>query len=344
LQVLSLASAIVFSIGFFENPRLGRSHSLHKLVLWTIVSYAMVAYASLVIVRLLPGVAYETLFAGSDVRDELRFRGLFSSPGVMGAAAGLLVGLAAIGPKKWFWKLTSMAPGLVCVALTQSRSFWLATMVAGTVTAWLYYGPLRKWIYVGLGLSVVVVAVVVALNVAVNTSGVQSFARLDSISDLTGRTELWQSAYKGWQEKPLLGYGFTLGGMGLSGDQAQNQDLDPTQFSRRTLHNGYIQSLMDSGFAGFFLYVATILVSIARVLRFDRRREYPEVLYVLLFLSIANLGESVIYSGSVFQSISFWIFAVFALGLESYDHKMRGTTSAESVPSCIASQHPNLLQ
>jgi O-antigen ligase len=345
LQVLSLASAVIFSIAFFESPGRDRQRSLRQFVLCIVFTYAVVAVASLILSRLQPGLTYESMFAGNESIDEVRFRGLFSKAGAMGAASGLLVGLAAIAIKNRAAKLLIMAPGVICLALTQSRSYWIATFISGWIAAWVYYPRFRQWIMASVVGVALTATAIVAFDVSVDTSGIHAFARLDSVTNLTGRTELWQSAYRGWSEKPWLGYGFTLGGLGLNGDRPVSADADPTQFSRQTLHNGYIQSLMDSGLIGFIFYALTLLIAVGRVLRNDSARNYPEVLYALLFLSIANGGESVVYSGSVFQSLAFWVFAVFAMGITKHDQAAEDSAREDAHAMEPASMPPaNLLR
>lgn len=346
LQILSLTSAIVFSIAYFETFPGAREDSLTLLVTCVVVMYGMAAVASLAFIKLQPALAYEALFAGNATGYEIRFRGVFSKSGIMAAASGLLVGLALISVKRWLLKLALVIPGLLCLALTQSRSFWLAGLVAGGATAWRYYPRLRTWIYTFFGLAALLVAVALALNISVDTSGVHSFARLNSVTTLSGRTALWQAAYTGWSQKPLFGYGYTLGGLGLTNFKSIDADDDATQYSRMTLHNGYVQSVMDAGLVGFFFYLATVFVSIRSVLRFDKHKRFPECLFVLLFLSIANGGESVVYSGSVFQSLCFWVFAVFAMHLKSNQEDIPPATRIEA-PSEFgdpASRWPNLLR
>ena len=345
LQILSLTSAILFAIAYFESrPHYSQSR-LRLLVLSAVAIYGIAAYASLAFTKLQPGLAYEALFAGNATGYEMRFRGVFSKSGVMAAASGLLVGLAAISVKRWTLKVLLVFPGLLCLALTQSRSFWLASLIAGSVTAWIYFPRLRRWIYVILGAASVIACVTLALNISVDTSGVNSFARLNSVSTLSGRTALWQAAYRGWSNRPMFGYGFTLGGLGLTNLQSVSADDEPTQYSRMTLHNGYVQSIMDAGLVGFLFYLITIFVSIRCVLRFDKNRQFPEALYVLFFLSIANGGESVVYSGSVFQSLCFWVFAVFAMHLSTSGLAVQVSAAPDEMkPEDVQVLWPNLLR
>ncbi len=346
LEILSLASGVVFAMAYFAFPQRTPRSSLNELVLCIVVVYGIVIIASVILARLQPNLTYEALFAGDETGIESRFRGLFSKAGVMGAASGLLVGLSAISIKRWPLKLVFMVPGLICLALTQSRSFWLASFVAGGITAWRYYPRLRKWIYAIFAVVALAGAITLGFKITVDAAGVSSFARLGSVSTLTGRTELWQAAYKGWSEEPWFGFGYTLGGIGILGDQVVSNDSDPTYFSRMTLHNGYIQSVMDAGLVGFFFYAMTFLIAISRVLRYDSEKRFPEALYVLLFLSIANGGESVVYSGAVFQSLSFWVFAVFAMGLRSPEiaSKKAARISASPAGAIDLARPRNLMQ
>jgi O-antigen ligase len=330
LQILSLASAVLFSIAYFETRQRVGHVSLKPLVLCIVLVYGLTMYVSLALTALQPALTYESLFAGGATGYELRFRGVFSKSGEMGAASGLLIGLAALGVKRWPLKLLLIMPGLACLVLTQSRSFWIAAFIAGEVTAWIYYPRLRKWIFACFCLAMLTAAVSIAFHFKVDAEGVDTFARSDSVGTLTGRTALWQAAFKGWSERPWLGYGFTLGGSVIDDDRSLSTVTDPTQLSRQTLHNGYIQSLMDAGLIGFCCYALTILIALSGVIRHDSKRRFPEAMYVLLFLSIANCGESVVYSGSVFPSLCFWVFAVFAMSLKACDHGAENVEQSEA--------------
>jgi hypothetical protein len=87
---------------------------------------------------------------------------------------------------------------------------------------------------------------------------------------------------------------------------------------------------MDAGLIGFCCYALTILIALSGVIRHDSKRRFPEAMYVLLFLSIANCGESVVYSGSVFPSLCFWVFAVFAMSLKACDHGAENVEQSEA--------------
>jgi len=315
LQVLSLASVVFLAMAYFDDPSRSREQALRVIVLCTLGMYVLVTSVSVILAKVQPGIAYEELFAGNLTGIEMRFRGLFSKAAGMGAAAGLCVGFVAIAVHRRWLKLAMIIAPIICLALTQSRSYWVATVIAGAITLWIYFPRLRRWTLVGLLAVGLAGAALIAFNISVDTSGAHAFARLDSVGTLTGRTGLWEAAEQGFSRRPWLGYGYTLGAEGIPGLESPGGDVDPTDLSRATLHNGYVQSLLDAGILGFSLYGLTILLAVVRILLRDRERRYPEILYALLFLAVANGGESVIYSGAVFPSLCFWTCTVFALSL-----------------------------
>ncbi len=318
-QVASLVAVVLFFIAYHEkNIRLNKPRDL-TLVNTTIVLYFGVTLISLVITPLFPNITYMSLFAGNAEGYESRFRGLFGMPAMMGAAAGLLVGMAWFGLQSWRLRVPAVVVGLLCLGLTLSRTFWLAMIIAGAATSWFYYTNTVKMkaTITGLGLGILVLAIVA--NVEIRKESLTHVLRPQSISSLTGRTQLWEAGWKVLQDRPFIGYGYTSGAEALYKHESSIIDSQPKISSRElaatTLHNGYLQSLLDSGLAGTAFYVAIILLSIARFVRYDKDRMFAPEFYAIVFLAVANGGESVIYSASMFHGILFWALAVLAFSL-----------------------------
>lgn len=319
LQGLSLSSAVVFFMAYHERQwRSGRA-SQQDFIRYIVLMTSLITVVSLIFAKIDPALAYESMFAGLKGY-EVRFRGLFGKAGAMGAMAGLALGFAALSVRNKPLKFAAMASAAACLALTQSRSFWVAAFLAGLSTLWFYFPKWRaRGIVVAATLGLAAAAGN-ALDFSIDTAWAKRAARLDSVSDLSGRIGIWQEAYEGWRASPWLGHGFTLGATGLPGHdplptKLNVADTDPMELSRRTLHNGYIQSLLDAGLIGTSMYLSSMAIALRRLLKFDRDRRHPCALYAIVFLATANGGESVIYSGSVFPSLCFWACAVFALGL-----------------------------
>jgi O-antigen ligase len=171
-----------------------------------------------------------------------------------------------------------------------------------------------------------------------------------SLKGLNGRSYLWDQAQKGIGESPLIGFGLSMGATGmpenkLSDAWTSSEVSDPAQLSRVTFHNGYVQSVMDSGVLGTFFYIATMMVALFRLIA-DARKEYAPAFYAIVFLCVSNLGESVIYSAAMFPSLFFWSCAVFAMSLRRDEKNFSTASVIEVTDSSIrtGSLYPNLLR
>ena len=319
-QVASLVAVVVFFIAYHENNFRWNEQRDFTLVNTTIALYFVVALISLVIIPLFPNIAYQTLFAGNAEGYERRFRGLFSMAAMMGSAAGLSVGMAWFGFQNWrLVKVPAIMVGLVCLGLTLSRTFWLAVIIAGAATWWFYCSNTAKVkaVIMGLGLGLVVLSII--MTVEISKGSIDHALRTKSLSTLTGRTQLWESAWDAFQDRPFLGYGYTAGAEALQRHESNLTNSQPQvsgrQLAGTTLHNGYLQSLLDSGVIGTVFYATVIVLSIIRFVRYDTERIFAPEFYATVFLAVANGGESIIYSASMFHGILFWAVAVLAFSL-----------------------------
>ena len=342
LQVVSLAAIIIFGIAYFEsrNKRPSEQTTNTTLITTTVVMYGAIAWLSLVAAHYWPSIAYQDIDAGNITGIQTRFRGLFSQAGMMGTAAGLLVVLTLFGLRRFLPKLIFVLPGLICLAMTASRTYWVASVVAVGLTGWSYYKRGRIWIFAATAAGLFVVATVAAFDIQFDTKGVGKTVRVKSVSNLAGRLELWERAFKAFKAHPYLGYGFTAGAVGLMGDEearsgaiAESPALLSRDMGRTTMHNGYVQSLLDSGVVGTAFYVLVIVVSIRAFYKYDSQKAFPAEFAALIFLAIANLSENAIYSASVFSSILFWIFALFAFSLSSARRSFGEATNTGKVPA-----------
>ncbi len=315
LQVLSLAAVVLFFIAYFEMQR-SKGYPSELFMRSTVLTYGVVMVISLVVAWLLPRIAYETLYAG-----EIRFRGLFAKAGMMGSAAGLVIGIAWFGLKRWWAKLMLIIPAAVCLGLTLSRTFWVALVVAWAVTSWSTRPQSRKWVLGLVFLAGLAAAALYTFHVQVDTEAANKIFRTGSITNLTGRVSLWEEGLDAFKRSPLIGYGFTVGSDGLDDPNQQAFGRDALSFKearaqgRRTLHSGYLQSMLDAGVIGTFFYVLTMLMAWRRLWWLGREPRFAPHLFALLYLMVANLSQNVVYSASVYDSVFFWGIAVFALSL-----------------------------
>jgi O-antigen ligase len=130
---------------------------------------------------------------------------------------------------------------------------------------------------------------------------------------------LWELALKKYQDSPLLGYGFTTGSDALASEMGDTLSTafgvaDRSQQKLFSLHSGYIQALLDSGILGATLYIAILGLALWRLFRYDYERRYGAEMYCLVFFSISNLTDTIIFGAAVFYEVFYWYLSILALG------------------------------
>ena len=95
-----------------------------------------------------------------------------------------------------------------------------------------------------------------------------------------------------------------------------------------------MQALLDSGVLGAVLYLVIMGLTLWRTVWLDATKTHAAVLYSLLFLSIANIGETVVYTPATFHATYFWYVAILALGLRTSSV----TSASPSVEPVVAAE------
>jgi O-antigen ligase len=230
--------------------------------------------------------------------------------------------------------------------MTSSRTYWVAVIVAAGLTFFFYHRASRIWILTATIATFIAIATVAAFDIQFDTKGIGRLIRSESVSNLTGRVDVWERAVKAFELRPYLGYGFTAGALGLeeetnSGAFGEAPELSSRVVGRTTMHSGFVQSLLDSGAIGTVFYVLAIVLSIRTFYRYDKKRAFPAEFGALIFLSVANLSENAIYAASVFSSVLFWILALFAFSLkgarDSPDEHKLDTIVSDAVKAKLVS-------
>lgn len=314
LQLISLAGVVFFFIAFVETQTQSVQDRFLNAVLWI---WFAVCLLSLVSIFVFPTtVVYDF---GADLSGEGRFfRGLFSKPAMLGSAAGLMVGIAAFKSHSIVARYVVIAIGVLCLAKTGSRTFWVALLAAMSSTLWLYKPKYRVALVTCIGLLSAILFLWLSGTIPGGEVILRAL-RMESIGHLSGRTNLWEAAFQAIGNSPYVGFGYTKGAEGLLSlgprlwDYLPNiRGLPREPIANFSLHNGYMQALMDSGYIGLALYVLTILGALIKVAVVDVERAYPVVFYGLVFSIITNFGETTMYAAAVFHSVLFWYFCVHA--------------------------------
>ena len=147
LQIISLASVLLFSVALWNlNPTATEANyaAFFRLTFYVLL---VVDLASLVSILVAPGSAYEELYGG-----EVRFRGILSKAGWMGAAGGLLAGLALFGTSSFrAVRIVGFFVGVACLMLAGARTFWVAFAIAAIAGCVLYLSPARRRFGLAMG-------------------------------------------------------------------------------------------------------------------------------------------------------------------------------------------------
>lgn len=315
LQVASLCAPLAFFMGLTllsHNKQMAIEHALFSA---TIYAYLVACVVSLILYAVAKGTVIEVLWA-----NELRFTGVFSEPAMMGLISGLVLGLALLKKMNIALKIVILSVSMACLFLTLSRTFFIALIISALLTAWFYYPHYRKW-YVSLaGVMFFLIIALVTQTLVLGKKeqkNIDSISRADSISNLSGRTAIWNFVINERAKNGFLGEGFSMGGaLLLKKEMNSYVKIDPRAVGRVTMHSGYIQALADIGYPGLILYCSIILLAFYRAFVYDKTRQHGLLFFSLIYLAISNSAESVIYTAATFPSLLFWCLVIFAGSLQ----------------------------
>lgn len=173
-----------------------------------------------------------------------------------------------------------IVPAIVLtIGLSAGRRGIERRVVALAVTAMLTYGLVATQSRAGIIAAAValVAALVVAkrqrarvLALVLSIVGVvvgffsvdpQAWQRLSDFSDSSGRDELWNVAWRMWQDHPVVGVGME----GFVDNAASYvREVGPLKFAAyvteepKVVHNTYLELLAEAGIVGLVLYVAVV--------------------------------------------------------------------------------------
>ncbi len=322
LQVISLLAVSLFFVSFSERAALEPIYHLRVLRV-VIGALLLVCVGSLILFKIAPTLAYDQTVERLRWDNIHRFKGLFGKPAGIAASAGILLGLCIFTRINWIIRITGAVSALFCLYLTLSRSFWVGALVALLVTGGLYARQKRALVAMGIVGLVVALGIASVSQIKVSAMDQPKVLRSESLENLSGRTTVWTMALARFWDRPVLGYGYTTGhhalllARGKDDGEVSVEQVGLLQNETFSLHNGYVQALVDSGALGTSFYVMILLASIWRLLRCDSERQYPSILYSLVFLSISNMGETVVFTPATFHAAFYWYAAIVALGLGS---------------------------
>jgi O-antigen ligase len=315
LQALSLGAILFFFVTYLESPgdKASKGATLENVVVWV---GTVVCLLSLAAAKVAPSVAYQFM-PGEGI---YRFQGVFGQPSALAANAGIVSGIILFSRRKWYVKLPLACPPLACLVLSFARTFWVGWVVAAVWAVWWISKNSRLKI-LGLGIFGLLIGLLMVSVAGVDTAhlrrGFDKAVRMQSVGNLTGRVAMWKAALDEFGKRPFFGYGFSVGdeafGHGARTTLAASTARTPAQ-KRHTLHNGYLQALLDTGLFGVIFYLL-VLAKTQTALLIRSRERYATVLFVIVFLAASNMAETVMFTAATAHSALGWYYVVFALSL-----------------------------
>jgi O-antigen ligase len=247
----------------------------------------------------------------------LRMHGVYGEPSNLALASGLNIGLVYFLVRSKLVKTALIFLSLFCIYFSGVRTAVLA--LGGS-----FLGLLILQSYIRLHLKAIVVGAFIALcTIYILFSEVVieseiSFLRSSTIGTLSGRTEVWKKAVPVALKKPF-GSGYCMGGAVLFDNEGRKLHFNSVErnfklfeyssvrYYKTSLHNGFVQALSDIGFIGVIFYLCIFLIGLFCVYRNRGVRDLAPYGFVFLFLTLANLTESVIMSPTTKYALFFWI-------------------------------------
>lgn len=249
----------------------GQSTTVNRLILFCKTTGLVSIVFGLIAAVIYPEIAVQTNFnTGLIPWPPIRLWGLDSHANTLGPMVVMVLLLEMGWPyvsKKWH--VLTMASGLVTLFLTQSKTAWMAFVLAGAVFVFLnYYSRIK---YEASNSQMKATTAVLAFAFMLSIAGILGYILLgdfDSrlvkffatsegakLSSMTGRDVIWNVTLKEWYRNFLFGYGPKLWGAEFS---AQYHLLGVAS----NAHNQLVDLLGSSGVLGasaFAMYVFALL-------------------------------------------------------------------------------------
>lgn len=311
----------------FPSLTLERSTTILALyisVFWIIWKYAYeqgpekVVYLMLNVVKFIIILSFLMIFiAPRKVFFIGRFEGILQNPNSLGIICAIFLPLIfwqflETKRKRFFFLFFLM---LVALLLSASRNSINASVIA---LGYFIYMRLMRNKPILFFTSISVILVLVWFTQTLAKEFFHIYYRVESISSMGGRIELWPLAMNLISLKPVFGYGFGVEEkiLVLKNAMIGNQ---PGSF----VHNSYLGILLQLGIIGLVIFFAPLFALLFKELFSARDVPAPSLRYALRASLIAGLlcsvFESWVYSVGNAQAFPFWVMVMLLVFYRYHD-------------------------
>lgn len=156
----------------------------------------------------------------------------------------------------------------------------------------------------------------------------------------SGRTELWRLTVENIAQSPVLGHGYDAF-WNVSSQQAA-RIRGAIGWPAPTSHNGYLDMLLDLGFAGLLLYASSYVIAVRRAVTIFKGDPAHEIVWPLNFLNFALLCQ-VVEAGIFGPNSIFWIlYAATAFSVSKpllvIEEAVQDREPAESISDAVLTE------
>jgi O-antigen ligase len=284
-------SVLTLLAGEIED-REGAERLIAQLTIAFSVTMAFVAATLVLLPRSLTWSLPDMTQPGSAM---LRFSSILGNPNDVGELMLLTVGCCMCSwprvSRKWKFAIVLIIPAaLLADALADSRTPFIALMVGATAWAIWKYRARGILIIAGTGLLMVL---------AFLAFGNWHYLERGNVTTLTGRTEIWSYIIKRIEARPLLGYGYEVGGAIYQRPYFPLWWGPWSQGPHSSLHDGYFDRAIGVGVPATLFWLYIVLrpwVSLFRS-RTDDWGLKPVAFWIVLPSLVHNLAESSVSDG-----------------------------------------------
>ncbi|HEV2155292.1 O-antigen ligase family protein [Bradyrhizobium sp.] len=235
-----------------------------------------------------------------------QWQGIYESKQTLGFVGAYLMFFACylkMRGQGWLAFLAMFLLASTCVLASESRGAGAVALAACALLLTSMWSVMCMRIYAILPFVMCLLAA--ALIFYFYTTGYDSIHVGDATIDLTERTFIWHYAISHFEDAPLLGFGingfWTIPSIYDYFEQNHGWVLD-------NYHSGYIAILMETGFLGYVLFAASILLFSSKVLHLISARaidrSHCAVIIGFVVLSCqTNFTETTFLRSTMFTSV-----------------------------------------
>ena len=244
---------------------------------------------------------------------ENRFQGLLAHPNSMGAFC-----MGSYPVLLWkYWQCKSRQKYvIICLIITCFSLHFLSgsrtTLFASVfgIVIWLVLLKKKKQLVIFSATAFCLVFILIGYEYSPSAL---TREKSSNLSHLTGRPEIWTAGVILARERPILGYGYSVGGKIFEDTRFYDERLELWSGSPRvSLHNGYLAVFIGIGSIGLIIFCISLFLPLWNCFRAPSSDYKAFVITIMSMALLANCVETSIVGAGSISSVVMWIAWVIA--------------------------------